>query len=197
MRELLLLRHGTTAWNRERRIQGRRDVPLDAPGRAALAGRRLPAPWCGGQWYVSPLRRAVDSARALGAQAMNLDARLQEMDWGQWEGCTLAALRQANPQRMRCNEARGLDFRPEGGESPREVRERLRDWLSDLEAKGGPVLAVTHKGVIRAALSLATGWDMQAAFPTRLDWGCGHGFVLADDATLRPGRLNVTLEQVG
>jgi len=68
---------------------------------------------------------------------------------------------------MAANEARGLDFRPDGGESPRKVRARLESLLADLAA-GPDAILVTHKGVIRAAVSLATGWDMTAKPPLRL-----------------------------
>jgi probable phosphoglycerate mutase len=81
---------------------------------------------------------------------------------------------------MAANEARGLDFRPPGGESPREVCARLQALLAELAADPQPVVAVCHKGVIRAALVLATGWDMRSKPPLRLarDRGCAvlcHG----------------------
>ena len=58
------------------------------------------------------------------------------------------------------NEARGLDFRPPGGESPRDVQERLAPLLAELDS-ARPIL-VTHKGVLRALYALATGWTMTA-----------------------------------
>lgn len=197
MRDLLLIRHGATAWNAAGRIQGRRDVALSAAGRAALAACTVPARWCGAQWYASPLARARDSARLLGAAQLCSEAALIEMDWGEWEGCTLAALRARLGESMRANEAGGLDFRPAGGESPREVRARLQAWLASLPAGGGPLVAVTHKGVIRAALSLAAGWDMRAAFVPRLDWSCGHAFRIGAGGALAIERLNVALAADG
>lgn len=116
------------------------------------------------------------------------------MDWGDWEGQTLGALRQRYGARMALNEARGLDLRPNGGESPREVRARLQAWLDQVAAGAKPVVAVTHKGVIRAALSLATGWDLCTPPPHRLDWSCAHEFAYAPDArSLEVVRLNLTL----
>ena len=130
MREMLLMRHAMTAWNLQRRIQGRRDVALEPGAREELARRRVPSPWRDGEWHVSPLQRAVESARALGARTMLLEPRLQEMDWGEWEGCTLTALRARHGEAMRRNESRGLDFRPSGGESPRALAMRSREhWL--------------------------------------------------------------------
>lgn len=197
MRELLLIRHGATAWNAAGRIQGRRDVALSTTGRAALAACTVPARWRCAQWYASPLVRARDSARLLGALQVCTEAALIEMDWGEWEGCTLAALRARLGASMRANEAAGLDFRPAGGESPREVRSRLQAWLVSLPASGRPLVAVTHKGVIRAALSLAAGWDMRAAFVPRLDWSRGHAFRIGADGALAIERLNIALAADG
>jgi probable phosphoglycerate mutase len=97
---------------------------------------------------------------------------------------------------MARNEARGLDFRPAGGESPREVRERLSRWLSELAPEGVPVLAMTHKGVIRAALSLATDWDMKSDFRPRPVWGGAHVFRHDGSGSFALQRLNVSLEPV-
>lgn len=194
MRDLLLIRHGVTRWNEAGRIQGRRDVALSAHGRAAMAARAVPDAWQSSQWYASPLVRARDSARLLGGSQVTTEAALIEMDWGEWEGCTLATLRARLGEAMRINEAAGLDFRPAGGESPREVRARLQAWLAAIPPAGPALVAVTHKGVIRAALSLAADWDMRAAFRPRLDWSCGHAFRVGARGTLAVVRLNVALE---
>ena len=61
MIRLALLRHGPTAWNREGRIQGRSDIPLDDSARADLAALRLPPPWDRAALWSSPLRRAVET----------------------------------------------------------------------------------------------------------------------------------------
>ena len=130
----------------------------------------------------------------MGASTVHIEPRLIEMDWGGWEGWTLEALRQKNGAAMQDNESRGLDFRPCGGESPREVRERLRDWLDDLASTGEPVVAVTHKGVIRVALTLATDWRMLGKPPLRLAWDRAHLFHLSpSDASLRVVEPNIEL----
>jgi probable phosphoglycerate mutase len=192
---VLLLRHAPTHWNRQGRIQGQRDVALAPAGRSLAASRRLPPAWEDARWFASPLVRAVDTARLMGARATVTDPRLKEMDWGEWEGFTLAQLRVREGEAMRCNEARGLDFRPGGGESPREVRDRLAAWLAALGSGPGAAVAVTHKGVIRCALSLADGWDMRAAYPQRLDWGCGQAFALPEPGRIRVLELNVALRE--
>lgn len=194
MTQLFLVRHATTAWNRTGRIQGRTDVPLDAGGRAEAATWRLPAALRCCSWVASPLARAVETARALGAPAeLATDPRLAEMSWGKWEGWSLTDLRATHGAAMAANEARGLDFRPPGGESPRDVQARIASWLAEVSARGQPILAVTHAGVIRAVLALATGWQMTGKPPVRLSWSAAHGFVLSADGAPRAGRLNISL----
>lgn len=194
MTRVLLIRHAATAWNAKQRIQGRTDIDLSEAGRKSLAGMRLPSAF--GEWtcVASPLARAMQTAGLLGLDAPRPEPRLQEMHWGAWEGRTLATLRAELGDAMRRNEARGLDFRPAGGESPRDVAARVADWLAEVAADGRPVVAVTHKGVIRAALALATGWDMREAYPRRLHRLAGHLFE-TDAAGVRLVRLNVALER--
>ena len=182
---VLMVRHGRTEWNEKGRIQGHTDIPLSEAGRARLREMRIPAPYRGFAWHSSPLRRAVQSAALLGATELSVDARLREMQWGDWEGETRAEIRRRLGAEMERMEERGIDFRPSGGESPRELTGRLNAWLADVRRGGRGVIAVTHKGVIRAALALATGWDLRGSAPARLDWERAHLFVFRD------GRLHV------
>jgi broad specificity phosphatase PhoE len=168
MTPLLLIRHGLTAWNQSGRIQGRADLGLSARGRAEVAAWRLPAAWAEARWLTSPLRRAQETAALLTDRPVVVEPRLIEMDWGAWEGRRGAELRAAAPDDLAGNEARGLDLRPPAGESPREVCGRLQALCADLATDPAPVVAVCHKGVIRAALALATGWDMRTKPPLRL-----------------------------
>jgi broad specificity phosphatase PhoE len=165
---LWLIRHGRTAWNEAGRIQGRADPQLCAAGRAEVQAWRPPQDWQDARWHASPLRRARQTAALLTSAPVRHDDRLIEMDWGSFEGRRLAELRAEAPEAMAANEARGLDFRPPGGESPREVIERLRGFAAEV-AGDRPVVAVTHKGVMRAALALATGWDMRTKPPLCLE----------------------------
>jgi broad specificity phosphatase PhoE len=169
---IVLIRHGRTAWNAQGRMQGRADVPLSPGGRAEVLAWRLPTAWAEARWLSSPLRRATETAALLTDRPVAPEPRLIEMDWGAWEGRTLAGLRAEMPEGMAANEAQGLDFRPPGGESPREVRARLASLFADFA--DDLVVCATHKGVIRAALSLATGWDLRSRPPFRM----------ADDAAL-------------
>jgi probable phosphoglycerate mutase len=122
--------------------------------------------------------------------AIPTDDRLIEMDWGDWEGETLADLRARGGEAMAANEARGLDFRPPGGESPAEVQSRVLGWLADVAAAERDVAAVTHKGVIRVVMAKALGWDMRGKPPVRLDWTRAHVFDATPDGEPRAVGLN-------
>ena len=196
---MVMIRHAPTAWNAVGRIQGHTDVPLSGDGRRALAGRRLPERFGAYRVHSSPLARAVETAALLGLEAPVLDRRLMEMGWGEWEGRTRAALAAADPAGVARNEAGGPDFRPPGGESPREVQARIVDWARSAAAGPSPgtvrnyrspagsvarnlarpsshVVAITHKGVVKALLGLACGWDLTGKSPVRLDWTRAHRF---------------------
>ena len=91
---------------------------------------------------------------------------------------------------MRENEDRGWDFRPPGGESPREVLSRVRPWLAEVAMRGEPTLAVTHRGVIRVVLAEALGWDLRGKPPVKLDWSAVHLFRLGPEGDPKVERLN-------
>lgn len=191
---LALIRHGPTTWTKEKRLQGHTDVPLSAEGREMVSRWRLPPALGEYDWVSSPLSRATETARLLGAPKLAIEPRLMEMSYGAWEGRRLADLRSELGMAMAENEARGLDFRPDGGESPRELQARLSPWLAEVARRRRPVLAVTHHGVIRALLSLATGWDMTGRPPRRLVWSAAQLFVVGDDGKPAVDRLNIGLE---
>jgi len=191
MTSLALIRHGPTAWSREHRLQGRADLGLDAAGRAAVKAWRLPPDIAARQWLVSPLARAVETAALLGLAARP-EPRLVEMDWGEWEGRRPEELRSSEPG-FAAQETRGLDLEPPGGESPRAVQARVLPLLAELGAERAPVGALTHKGVIRAVLALATGWDMRGKAPARLLWDALHLFELDAAGRPRVQRLNLLL----
>jgi probable phosphoglycerate mutase len=67
----------------------------------------------------------------------------------------------------------------------------VQPWLQEVAAAGAPTLAVTHRGVIRAVLAAASGWDMRGAPPAKLDWQAVHLFVLDARGKPRVERLNV------
>ena len=176
-----MIRHAATAWNEAGRIQGRTDIPLCERGRRALAGKRLPERFGSYRVHSSPLARAVETATLLGLGMPVFDRRLVEMDWGTWEGDTRASVTAADARGVARNEARGPDFRPPGGESPREMQARVIDWARCAARSRSGVVAITHKGVIKATLGLARGWDLTGKAPVRLDWDRAHRFRFVAD----------------
>ncbi len=191
--KLAVLRHGPTLWNAEGRMQGRSDIALSPEGRALVATWRLPLEIRGFDVVTSPLSRARETAAILGFPNASRDARLIEADWGDWEGKRLAELRQDGGEDFLFAEARGLDFTPPGGESPRMVQQRLRPLLGELALKSHSTLLISHKGVVRALYALATGWPMLGKLPHRLDNGCLHLFHLQTGGQLSLDQTNLSL----
>lgn len=163
-----LLRHGRTEWNDARRMQGRADIPLSEAGRAQVAAWRLPASLRDARIVASPLARAVETARLLAGAEPELAHELVEMDWGAWEGRTFDELRAELGPAYAVAESLGVDYRPPRGESPRDVQVRVLRWFGRVSTEPGPVLAVTHNGVLRALVARLTGWDMTSKPPVKL-----------------------------
>ena len=172
--QFALLRHGVTDWNAEKRIQGRSDIGLRPDTVATYEKRRLPDEWRDASWFCSPLSRTRQTADALAISPITPEPAWIEMDWGTWEGKKLPDLRRELGDAMQVNEDRGWDFRPENGESPRDVLQRVSDYLAN--TNHSKVGVVTHKGVIRAVYAAARGWSMMGKVPDRLDWECLHVF---------------------
>jgi probable phosphoglycerate mutase len=193
MTPLAMIRHGQTEWNEAGRVQSRSDIPLSCAGRKAVQQWRVPEGFGDFVWFASPLRRAVETAELLSDREVTIDDRLIEMDWSAWEGKYLWELRAEIGDLRDAWQAKGLDFRAPGGESPRQVQERLRSFFLDRVRAGTPTIAVCHRGIIRATYALATGWDMMSSPADKLTDDSLHLFRLR--ATGRPeiDRLNIPL----
>ena len=169
-----LIRHGETEKNRERRLLGRSDVPLNETGIAQSALAREFFTARGVRFdrvYASPLRRAVQTARIVaGAQAdVVTDARLLEMDYGPYEGVSLT---KPAPELIRFFS----DFRrnpaPEGMEPLASVTERLGRFLEDLRVSAaGDVLISTHAIAMKGALEYLTP-DADGAYWSKYVGNC-------------------------
>jgi probable phosphoglycerate mutase len=152
--ELILIRHGETAWNRERRMQGQTDTPLSDVGRAQAeaVGQRL-AQHPFSALYSSDLSRAWDTAAAI-ARASGREIRrepaLRERTFGMFEGLTYDEMEQRYPEEHARFSTRDPDYTMPGGESPRQFFGRS---LACLEAiaqmhAGQRVVVVTHGMVL-------------------------------------------------
>jgi probable phosphoglycerate mutase len=192
---IAFMRHASTAWNLDGRMQGHRDILLCDTGRAEAMTWQLPSSdWREPtEWISSPLARAVETATIVGGRMPRIERALIEMDWGEWEGERLDALGARYGEAYVANARRGLDFRPPGGESPREVMARLDRWIASLETRRPPIVAVTHNGVLRALLAIVTGWDMTGKAPVKLRPATLHRVALARDGKLDGVEWNVPL----
>src|SRR5476649_28943 len=167
--KLALLRHGPTEWNAAGRVQGHTDIPLSDAGFTKMAALRLPVAVT--RVYASPMLRARQTVQALGLENPVLDARLMEQNWGTWEGLTRAEIlsRHGADAFVKAGSEQGEAFRPGGGESTGELHTRVAAFLKDVAFKDGDAVAVAHLGVLRAAYTLATGWNMATPMPAELD----------------------------
>lgn len=170
---LLLVRHGESTWNQERRVQGQLDPTLSELGRRQaraladrLRGRRLAA------FYSSDLRRAWQTAElvaeAVGAAPVPLPG-LREIALGAWEGKTREELMAEFPAEWESWARRpSWDIVP-GGEGAGSFEARVLATLAEVQRDlaRGDVLCLTHGGVIQVALGsvVVPGRGSDGLFP--------------------------------
>ena len=192
---LALVRHGLTSWNENKLVQGRSDIPLSKKGRMQVGSWHVPDGIKDFSIISSPLIRAKETAKILFGKSIPTDDRLVEMNWSEWEGKSLNELRAKLGNLMEAWEAEGLDFRAPGGESPREVQQRLKPFMRETAKTKKNTLAVCHKGVIRAVYALSINWDMTNKPPQKLKDDCVHLFELAKDGTPSVHQLDLPMVQ--
>lgn len=164
-----LVRHGETAWNTERRLQGHLDIALNDVGRAqaaataeALAGEQFDA------LYASDLTRARDTAHALGTRIGRpavLLPTLRERHYGLFQGLTYDEAMARHPDEYRRFMAREPGFAfSGGGESLLAFQQRISLALMQIarEHVGQHVVIVTHGGVLDVVHRLCSGNTLDA-----------------------------------
>ena len=156
MTKLTLIRHGLTEWNVSGRFQGQTDLPLCADGREqARQLAQYLEPLDAADVWTSPLRRARETAEiAFPDHDVRMDPRLMELHFGAFEGSTQAE--NERHERWAWWYDDPFDRKTPGGESYRELRERVVDWYEGLPAEGH-VMAFTHSGTIQMLLSHVIG----------------------------------------
>ncbi|WP_168074769.1 histidine phosphatase family protein [Caulobacter sp. SSI4214] len=151
---IYLCRHGQTFHNREGRLQGRSESDLTPLGRAQAAAmgdllfdllrRDPPADW---RIVASPLRRARDTAEAIGARlglSVTTDERLVEIDVGEWSNRLREDVRGENSHLVG-DDAWG--FHAPGGETYEAMMARITDWLDEQVSEPERRLIVVSHGV--------------------------------------------------
>jgi broad specificity phosphatase PhoE len=162
--DLYLVRHGETEWSRSGQHTGRTDLPLLAEGEDQA--RRLGDRLRGIQFaavYSSDLKRALETAHLAGFERPEVTPLLREFDYGDYEGETSAEIWKTRPDWQLFR-----DGAP-GGETPAQVYQRARTFLSGLATVEGAILVFSHGHFLRA---LAVAWvelDIGAAASLSLD----------------------------
>lgn len=165
---LYFIRHGQTDWNAEGRLQGQRDIDLNAEGLrqaeavaarlARAAGRDQPdLDLATLDFAASPLSRTrrtmeiLRAALALDPAGYRLDPRLKEIGFGAWEGSTWAEIRRWDPAGAIARDRDRWGYRPPGGtgESYAMLVNRVEPAIAELTR---PTVIVAHGGVARAIL---------------------------------------------
>jgi len=165
---ILALRHGETAWNKDTRIQGQLDIPLNDKGqwqaqRAAEALRDEPV----AAIYASDLSRARQTADAIAA-VRELDVQthtgLRERCFGEFQGKTWSELEAGWPDAALAWRKRVPEFAPAGGESLLQLRQRVEDTFHQLAAQhvGEQIVIVAHGGVLDIVYRAATRLELQS-----------------------------------
>jgi broad specificity phosphatase PhoE len=173
---LYMLRHGETAWNTERRMQGTRNSDLTERGRSqALAmGRTLraelarePGPTI---FLRSPLGRARETSEIVGRELGLVsadwrdDSRLAELAYGEWEGFSWKEIEVTHPTALADWRADPHGYCPPGGETHYALRQRSLAVLTEIAASGIRTVVVGHgvSGAVVRGLNL--GLDARAMF---------------------------------
>jgi broad specificity phosphatase PhoE len=192
--EIYLIRHGETDWNKERRLQGHSDIPLNEFGRElavetakSLAG--LPFD----RAFSSPLKRAYETAQILLAGRnvpLETDERLIEMGFGDCEGGAFDRPKTDAEHPLHDFFCRPQCFCPRGGaESFQEVMARgqafLRERIVPLEESCSRILIVAHGAFNRCLLS-AVG-----PIPLEKFWEIGLPNCAASILSLENGQLRI------
>ncbi|MEW6568066.1 MAG: histidine phosphatase family protein [Chloroflexota bacterium] len=172
MTRLLLIRHGETDWNVEGRYQGQSDVPLSEAGRQqarrlAVELRDVPL----SAIYSSDLARARETAQMVAEASgapLRLDARLREVNQGEWEGRLFDDIRHDYADLLQRRRQDPLHVAPPGGETVLELRSRLIPAVEDIvQAHPRANVALVSHGlalaVIKASLNgvpIERVWDL-------------------------------------
>ena len=172
-RSLILMRHGETAWNRQRRIMGSSDVPLSDAGRRQCQRVADLLPHFGIDRIVSsPLVRAVESSRII-AEALSVDLTfdqdIEAVKFGCWQGRTYDEV-MTDPA-YHAFHANPLEHATPGGETILDVQRRGLLGFDRVNAGEG-VLFVSHGDIIRSAICRFLGIPVAEFRRIRID-NCG------------------------
>ncbi len=161
--KVCIIRHGETDWNKEGRLQGHTDIPLNDTGRKqALAMASNAVHFNFDALYSSDLMRAIETAKAL-AQYEHLElkmlTKLRERHFGFLQGLCKSELPETHPEAFALYDSRDVHHKFETGESLLEFNKRVIDVFNDLvkHHSNQQIAVVCHAGLLDSMRRLATG----------------------------------------
>jgi len=169
--EIILIRHGETEWNSQKRMQGHSNSDLSSVGQAQIQAL--------GQWmknvpfdhiYSSDSLRAKQTAEAItqfSGHELQFDQRLREKNLGVFEGLTSEEARERHPEVFRLFKTAGSKYVIDEGESTQQLQDRALEIVDEIRIKHleERVLLVTHGGFIRVVMKHSLGLSLET--PTR------------------------------
>lgn len=168
MVRLLILRHGVSLTNKDKRYTGKMDVPLAPLGllQAEAACRYIAENYKVDAVYASDLSRAQDTVRPLAERLslpLLLRRELREIDLGDWEGKTYDEVKVLYPETWERLQSERHLARYEGGESYKEAYERARAAFLSIarENEGKTAVVASHGGTIRLFLAFVLGLPLE------------------------------------
>jgi probable phosphoglycerate mutase len=201
--ELVVVRHGRTAWNATGRFQGQTDSALDETGREQARGV---AALLRGERFIraiaSDLGRARETAEIVlesEAPALEFDARWREMRFGSWEGLAWDEIVARQPELATKSSTTPRFYTPPGGESFDALCERIADAVADIDTRahdGDRIFVATHAGPLHALLRVALGGSEADALGVRFSPASVTRLALAPGAA-RIVDLNLTAPVTG
>ena len=168
MSQLIIIRHGETVWNRERRMQGHSDSPLSDTGlrQARLLAQRMKE-IVFTSLYCSDSGRAYHTARSVAeatGHELIVEPRLRERHFGVFEGLTGPEMQAQHPEAYERFKSRDPHYAVPGGESALAFRDRALACLTEIAQRHADevVVVVTHGLVCDVAYRAANGIDLMA-----------------------------------
>ncbi|MFT3736831.1 MAG: histidine phosphatase family protein [Rhodocyclaceae bacterium] len=190
MRHITIVRHGQTASNAAKLLQGRRDIALSENGLLqanALADALRDDLF--DHIVSSPLQRALHTAEAVAqdrAVPVQLDLRLQERSFGDFEGQSVQVYQDA----LAASGALRWVYRPPGGETIDDVWQRCSAFLADLHAQPfRKILIAAHEGINRALVLQLLGRPVLEWTSFKQENCCINRFCFDEDG--RPGEYSL------
>jgi phosphoserine phosphatase len=195
---LILVRHGETEWNRIGRFQGRSDIPLNDNGKAQVRalGRVLSKKPLSAI-YTSPLVRAMETARAVGAHHPDIDLKeapgFIEMDLGEFEGIDSGVWAERYPDFRIKWQQRPSSVRMPGGENLKAVQNRAINCLNEIieqHTDHGNIAICSHNFVIVSLLCHALDVDLDRFREIRQDTAA-YSIIRWHDGRFETEKINV------